>query len=55
MLGVLTGLGFLMYKTPIWAWRELKPRMDPGMVAMIQRVKTMMDPGRLFNPGKMDL
>jgi glycolate oxidase len=55
LLHALTPMGFLMYKTPIWAWRELKPRMDKGMLDTLARVKALMDPDRLFNPGKMDL
>jgi FAD/FMN-containing dehydrogenase len=55
LLSVLTPMGFLMYKTPIWAWKELSSRIDPGMLAMLSRVKAMMDPKRIFNPGKMGL
>jgi FAD/FMN-containing dehydrogenase len=44
-----------MYKTPIWAWRELAPKMDPGMLETLARVKRMMDPKNILNPGKMDL
>jgi glycolate oxidase len=55
LLTVLTAKGFLMYKTPIWAWEALKPGMDPGMVGLMGRVKAMMDPGGILNPGKMGL
>jgi len=55
LLEALTGLGFLMYKTPVWAWRELKDRMDPGMLDLTKRCKKMMDPAGILNPGKMDL
>jgi len=44
-----------MYKTPVWAWRELKDRMDPGMLDLTKRCKKMMDPAGILNPGKMDL
>jgi FAD/FMN-containing dehydrogenase len=55
LLALLADRGFVMYKTPVWAWRELRPRMDPGMLAMLARVKNMIDPRGIFNPGKMDL
>ncbi len=51
----LTNRGFLMYKTPVWAWNELKSRMDPGMLKLMHGVKQMMDPYRRFNPGKLGL
>lgn len=55
LLELLTGKGFLMYKTPIWAWHELRAKMDPGMLALLARVKSVLDPQRIFNPGKMEL
>ena len=55
LLEMVTAKGFLMYKTPIWAWKLLEPRMDPGMLALMRRVKGLMDPQRLFNPGKLGL
>ena len=55
MLLELTNRGFLMYKTPVWAWDELKPRMDPGMLKLMGNVKHLLDPYRRFNPGKLGL
>jgi FAD/FMN-containing dehydrogenase len=55
LLEMMTRRGFIMYKTPLWAWRELQPRMDPGMLGLLSRVKKMMDPAGIMNPGKMDL
>ena len=55
LLHLLTARGFVMYKTSIWAWKELKGRMDPGMFDLVRRVKKLLDPQRIFNPGKMEL
>jgi FAD/FMN-containing dehydrogenase len=55
LLALLTPRGFLMYKTPIWAWRELEPRMDPGMRELLGEVKRLLDPERILNPGKLGL
>ncbi|MBZ0271817.1 hypothetical protein K8I61_07250 [bacterium] len=55
LLDMTVSKGFIMYKTPLWAWERLRPKMDPGMLALIARVKKMMDPERLLNPGKLGL
>jgi glycolate oxidase len=55
LLRMMTDKGFVMYKTPAWAWSELAERLDPGMVGLMQRVKALMDPDGIFNPGKLGL
>ncbi|MFH1532934.1 MAG: FAD-binding oxidoreductase [Pseudomonadota bacterium] len=55
LLEALTDEGFLMYKTPVWAWKALAPRMDPGMLRLMKDVKGLLDPQRIFNPGKLGL
>jgi len=55
LLAMLSDRGFVMYKTPIWAWKELSARLDPGMLDLIRRVKNMIDPNRIMNPGRMGL
>lgn len=53
VLTMVTQKGFVMYKTPIWAWEKLKSRLDPGMLSLMNRVKQLMDPKSIFNPGKL--
>jgi glycolate oxidase len=49
------GLGFVPYKTPAWAVRELlAPRVDPGMLQLLGRVRALLDPQGIMNPGKWD-
>ena len=53
LLHAMADRGFVMYKTPAWALRELLPRIDPGMIDLMRRVKGLMDPQGLMNPGKL--
>lgn len=55
LLELVTEKGFIMYKTPVWAWKVLLPKIDEGMIRLMQRVKKLMDPAGLCNPGKLGL
>lgn len=55
LLEMMTSRGFVMYKTPLWAWREMVPKMDQTMLQVLHRVKELMDPQGIMNPGRMDL
>ena len=48
-------LGYVMYKTPSWAWEHMKSEIDPGMLTLMQRVKQTLDPQNILNPGKLGL
>jgi FAD/FMN-containing dehydrogenase len=53
LLRAMTQRGFIMYKTPAWAMRELLPKFDPGFLALMRKAKAMLDPDGIFNPGKL--
>jgi glycolate oxidase len=53
LLHLVTEAGFVMYKTPPWALREMLPKLDPGMVQLLRRTRAMLDPNGIFNPGKL--
>lgn len=55
LLKLVTKHGFIMYKTPLWAWRELESQIDPRMLQLLKQVKTMLDPKGVLNPGKLGL
>jgi FAD/FMN-containing dehydrogenase len=44
--------GFIPYKTPFWAIRRLEERAAPEWVNLHRRVKAMLDPNNIMNPGR---
>ena len=44
--------GFIPYKAPYWAVKEMMRRGDPGWVELLKRVKRMLDPNNIMNPGR---
>jgi FAD/FMN-containing dehydrogenase len=55
LLDVVLERGLIMYKTPAWAWRGLRERLDPGTLDLMARVRRALDPAGLLNPGKLEL
>ncbi|MCJ7604705.1 MAG: FAD-binding oxidoreductase [Dehalococcoidales bacterium] len=51
-LDMAIDLGYLPYKTPVWAVRALEKRVDPDWLKFHRRVKSMMDPNNIMNPGR---
>ncbi|MCZ6690869.1 MAG: FAD-binding oxidoreductase [Planctomycetota bacterium] len=45
-------LGFIPYKTPPWLIRRHKDRIDPGFLALLKKIRSVMDPDGILNPGK---
>ena len=48
----LLNFGFVPYKTPAWVLRKFESRLDPGFRELQHRIKAMLDPDGLLNPGK---
>jgi len=48
-------LGFIPYKPPVWAWKKFLDRIDPGYRSTMEKIKKLLDPNGIMNPGKMML
>jgi hypothetical protein len=51
-LEMILDMGFIPYKTPVWAIRKLEEKADPNWVKLHRRVKEMLDPNNIMNPGR---
>jgi FAD/FMN-containing dehydrogenase len=51
-LEMVLEVGFIPYKTPVWAIRKLEERVSPEWLKLHRRVKEMLDPNNILNPGR---
>jgi len=51
-LEMVLDMGYIPYKTPVWAIRMLEERADPNWVELHRKVKKMLDPNNIMNPGR---
>jgi FAD/FMN-containing dehydrogenase len=55
LLEMALSLGAIPYKTPVWSAKKLHEHIDPGYIKLVKRVKTMLDPNNIMNPGRWGL
>lgn len=48
-------LGFFPYKTPPWVIRRHRDKIDPNFLRLLDRVRGLLDPDAIMNPGKWPL
>lgn len=52
LLEICLELGFVPYKAPGWAVEGMSERTDPGFKELVARVRGLLDPQGLMNPGR---
>ena len=55
LLDMALDLKAIPYKTPVWAAKKLFERADPGFVELVNRVRKLLDPNGIMNPGRLGL
>ncbi len=55
LLDFALGLKAIPYKTPVWAAKKLQDRADPEFVNLLRRIKKLLDPNEIMNPGRWAL
>jgi FAD/FMN-containing dehydrogenase len=51
-LDMVLDMGYIPYKAPVWAIRKLEERADPNWVKLHRKIKEMLDPNNILNPGR---
>ncbi|MBA7605682.1 4-cresol dehydrogenase [hydroxylating] flavoprotein subunit [subsurface metagenome] len=52
MLALALDCGYVPYKSPYWAIQMMLERADPNFIELVKRVKNMLDPNDIMNPGR---
>jgi len=51
-LEMVISTGYIPYKTPFWAVRKLEELVSPQWLELHRKVKSMLDPNNIMNPGR---
>ncbi|MCK4863579.1 MAG: FAD-binding oxidoreductase, partial [Dehalococcoidales bacterium] len=51
-LDLVLETGYIPYKTPVWAVRRLEKLVGPDWLKLHRKVKEMLDPNNIMNPGR---
>jgi FAD/FMN-containing dehydrogenase len=51
-LDLVLETGYIPYKTPVWAVRRLEEKVSPDWLKFHRRIKAMLDPNNIMNPGR---
>jgi FAD/FMN-containing dehydrogenase len=51
-LDLVIETGYIPYKTPVWAVRQLEEKVSPDWLKLHRRIKATLDPNNIMNPGR---
>ncbi|MHA1301070.1 MAG: FAD-binding oxidoreductase [Candidatus Helarchaeota archaeon] len=53
LVDVVLGIGGIPYKVPAWAAKKVFDNADPNFVELMKKVKKLLDPNGIMNPGRL--
>jgi len=51
-LDMVLDMGYIPYKTPVWAVRKIEERAGKEWTELHRRIKDLLDPNNILNPGR---
>ncbi len=55
LLDFALGLKAIPYKTPVWSAKKMQQIADPAFFELARKIKKLLDPNNIMNPGRLDL
>ena len=55
LLDLALDLKAIPYKTPVWSAKKLHERADPNFIELVRRIRDLLDPNGIMNPGRWGL
>lgn len=46
-------LGYVPYKMPSYLWKKFTEKFNPGYIQLLEKIKKLLDPYGILNPGKL--
>ncbi|NVM04362.1 MAG: FAD-binding oxidoreductase, partial [Candidatus Helarchaeota archaeon] len=53
IVDIVLDIGGFPYKVPSWAAKKAFERADPNFVGLMKKIKTLLDPNGIMNPGRL--
>ncbi|MFX0133745.1 MAG: FAD-linked oxidase C-terminal domain-containing protein, partial [Candidatus Hodarchaeota archaeon] len=53
IVDIILDIGGFPYKVPAWAAKKAFERADPNFVGLMKKIKNLLDPNGIMNPGRL--